>query len=129
MPAASKKCLDLNIPNDLALRLAEWVEIGWKHPRVDEYVHGNSFLNPHRNNRFTADFFGFALVGKFGEPETALAELEKSGGNLAAIFNIEPKIMKEIISCIEEDQEFFRVGTLTVVEQIRLYHGQETAVA
>lgn len=122
----SESTLDLGIPPEQAFRLAGWAEKGMTHPSVSQYKHGD-FLNDQGDGTFTADFFGFALVGQFGDPAVAFEQLRACDGELtrlAALFQVEQDKIQGIMVLVGGEQDFFNVGTKTIISMIRNCHSQ-----
>jgi hypothetical protein len=119
----SDNALDLGIPPEQALRLVEWVRAGPKHPHVSQYKHG-AFLNDLGNGEFTADFFGFALVGKFGEPRAALEQLSAASDDVmfAALFDVDFDRIQDIVVFIGSLQDYYNIGTQAIIAKIHNHY-------
>ena len=88
-----------------------------RHPRMEQYKHGE-FLNPLPNGRFSADFFGFCLVGKLGNPETVDTRVEEAGG-LPQVLEVSHEQCTDLVLTIGALQDNFDVGTPRIVEMLR----------
>lgn len=103
-----------------ARQLIELVEKGMAHPRVSQYKHGD-FLNDCGKGNFSADFFGFALVGKFGDPQKAFEAYRQKDATLAQLLEI-PLTEAEEENCIMvigNQQDSLDYGTRTIVSRFR----------